>query len=669
MSKYRYQPIDSAAGQIRLVTLLPSPAFDADVQIRLDTGILSDDIIPEYEALSYVWGPPEHPKHIYIDGSTIAVTRALAEALPYLRYKEQPRTLWIDAICVNQEDLEERGRQVEKMAALYTCAKRVIVWLGPESTDSDIGLQTMESLSMKISFDIEKDLAYPPIQTGVPWTAQDPIIPYDEQAIKAVISLLKRPWFERLWIVQEIRLANNKAIIQAGHKSILWANFISSSYYLRSKFQGDKGDGILSSEFLKHYLHVQPLGLGKPQVFEDLQRLTWDIRNAKCTDPRDRVYGILSMVHKSSAVELRPDYTKSVGEVYQEVVLHILERSKNLRILARCEMAEDEEELSGIPSWAPNFAVPSRYQLALRDMSAAGDSLAHARYLGDGVLGVTGVRVTTVASIYSLTSASDSEISAIKLIQHLVAASFEAATKNPASERDEKSILRACCRTFNRNLFLDYWLPPKGRYPTFPEGQKALDNILNWREGESFQGLDQSTQRYIRYFQPLTAGRAFFITDDGNVGLAPMSVRIGDIIVVLIGVDSPMVFRDAGNGVLRVVGEAYLDGFTTGEALLGNLEDGWVRMSRFDEETMAYWVAFLNIVTGDIQIEDSRLGPLPEGWKIQQHKEERLWNWFVREDDLEFEKQSEFERWGSDPRLAPEFLRKRGVPLEEFMLI
>jgi hypothetical protein len=181
--------------------------------------------------------------------------------------------------------------------------------------------------------------------------------------------------------------------------------------------------------------------------------------------------------------------------------------------------------------------------------------------------------------------------------------------------------------------------------------------------------LDQSTQRYIRYFQPLTAGRAFFITDDGNVGLAPVSVRIGDIIVVLIGVDSPMVFRDAGNGVLRVVGEAYLDGFTTGEALLGNLEDGWVRMSRFDEETMAYWVAFLNIVTGEIQIEDPRLGTLPDGWKIQGHKEERLWNWFVREDDLEIEKQSEFERWGSDPRLAPEFLRKRGVPLEEFMLI
>jgi hypothetical protein len=84
---------------------------------------------------------------------------------------------------------------------------------------------------------------------------------------------------------------------------------------------------------------------------------------------------------------------------------------------------------------------------------------------------------------------------------------------------------------------------------------------------------------------------------------------------------------------------------------------------------MAYWVAFLNIVTGEIQIEDPRLGPLPEGWKIQGHKEERLWNWFVREDDLEIEKQSEFERWGSDPRLAPEFLRKRGVSLEELMLI
>jgi hypothetical protein len=92
----------------------------------------------------------------------------------------------------------------------------------------------------------------------------------------------------------------------------------------------------------------------------------------------------------------------------------------------------------------------------------------------------------------------------------------------------------------------------------------------------------------------------------------------------MLGVDSPMVFRKASNGYFRVVGEAYLDGFMTSEALFGRLEDGWVRMSRFDDEIKAYWPAYLNTMTRQIQCEDSRLGRLPERWRVQGHVEEKL---------------------------------------------
>ncbi|KAI0866601.1 heterokaryon incompatibility protein-domain-containing protein [Xylaria cubensis] len=666
MAKYRYAPIDSAAGQIRLLALLPSTKFEAEVQIQLTTAVLSETSIPKYEALSYVWGSAENPEDILIDGSTLAVTQALAQALPYLRYEDRPRILWIDAICVNQEDLEERGRQVERMATLYSCARRVVVWLGAGTRSSQFGLQTLETLRSKISYDIEKDLAYPPIQAGIPWTAEDPIIPYDENSIKAIISLLQRQWFERLWIVQEIRLANDQAVIQAGHKLIKWDAFICSCYYLRSKFQNFQGNEYLASEFQKSYLRIQPLGVGKPQVFEDLQRLIWDTRNAKCTDPRDRVYGLLSVVHKSYAIDLRPDYRKSVSEVYQDVVLHILERSKSLRLLTRCEL--DEFSNNGIPSWAPNLAIPCRYQLPLRDMDAAGVSITHARYLGNGILGVKGTRVATVSQTYSLVDVADSEIAAIKTIQYLVNESLITSEKL-YPRRDKESVLSAACRTFNRNLFLDYWQPPKGTYPTFPQGRKALNDILAWKEGEKFADMHPYTQRYLQYFRPLAAGRSFFITHDGNAGLAPQSIAIGDTIVVILGVDSAMAFRNAEEFSFKVVGEAYLDGFTSSEALLGPLKDGWVRMSRFDEGTMAYWGAYLNIITNAIQIADPRLGALPDGWKIRKHGEDRVWNWFVKEGEEEVEKQSEFERWRSDPRLTAEYLIKMGVAIEEFRLV
>ena len=670
MSKYKYAPLDCDANQIRLATILPSSNSDSDIHLRLGIDIISDYVIPKYEALSYVWGSTQNPATVYIEGARLSVTRSLGVALTYLRYKSKPRMLWIDAICVNQEDLVERSKQVEKMAALYKGAERVVVWLGPGSAESNLAFQVMESWCTQISYDIEKDLAYPPIKSGLPWTKQDSIMPYDEEAIRSVTSLLKREWFGRLWIFQEIRLANDQSIIQAGDEYVLWKHFISSCYYLRKKFESFKGDDVLFTEFTKYYLRMQPMGLGHPQVFEDLQRLTWDTRHTKCTDPRDRVYGILSLVHKSSAISLLPDYTKPVGIVYQDAVLHILQCSKSLRILTRCEMDTDaKEEDTCIPSWTPNFAVPSRYKLPLRDMNAMGDSLAHARFLGRGILGVKGMRIAIIASVHSLSLASISEVTCVKLIQNLVSTSLRAIVQNTSLGRDDESILSACCRAFNRNLFLDYWLPPKGHYPTFPQGQKALDDILNWPEDKDLDDLSNSTLRYIRNFRSLATGRAFFITCDGNVGLAPSAVTTDDILVGLLGVDSVMAFREAGNGFFRVVGEAYLDGFTTGETLLGKFKNSWVRMSRFDEETKAYWPAYFNKRTREIQVDDPRLGPLPEGWKIQEHKEMRLWNWYVREDDLEIARQSEYERWRSDPRLAPEWLKKRGVSLEEYKLI
>ena len=177
---------------------MPSPTVDSDIHIRLDIEVLSDDIISRYEALSYVWGPTQNLAMIYVEGARLSVTRSLGAALPYLRYKDRPRTLGVDAICVNQEDLEERSKPVKKMAALYKGAERVVVWLGSQTKESHQALQAVESWCTQISYDIEMDLPYPPIESGMLWTAQDLVMPYDEEVIRSVMSVLKREWFERL---------------------------------------------------------------------------------------------------------------------------------------------------------------------------------------------------------------------------------------------------------------------------------------------------------------------------------------------------------------------------------------------------------------------------------------------------------------------------------------
>ncbi|KAF8853256.1 HET-domain-containing protein, partial [Acephala macrosclerotiorum] len=140
---YVYSALNEEAQEIRLLTILPN-AFASEVQVTLQTHVFAKNAPLQYEALSYAWGSPKDPADIIVGSpyshGTISVTQNLAEALRYLRYEDKIRTLWIDAICVNQLDMAERTSQVKRMADIYSAASRVVVWLGPESDDSTMAM-------------------------------------------------------------------------------------------------------------------------------------------------------------------------------------------------------------------------------------------------------------------------------------------------------------------------------------------------------------------------------------------------------------------------------------------------------------------------------------------------------------------------------------------------
>jgi hypothetical protein len=150
---YLYVPLDENAQQIRILTLLPGSS-PAQIRINLEIVQLSTEHVPDYEALSYVWGSTEERVEVWIESESapqvLAVTQNLAEALYHLRYETQPRVLWIDAICINQRDIPERNAQIKRMADLYRLSRRVVAWLGPESGDSSLGLDLLRSLGAKI---------------------------------------------------------------------------------------------------------------------------------------------------------------------------------------------------------------------------------------------------------------------------------------------------------------------------------------------------------------------------------------------------------------------------------------------------------------------------------------------------------------------------------------
>lgn len=156
---FSYQPLP--ARSIRVIKLLPSRRRTDPLKCSIKHLHLDHVSAQPYEALSYVWGEPTRRWPLDCDGKELLVTKNCHEALVNLRRRFLPRTLWIDAICINQagtdEATTERNGQVAMMGEIYLKASRVLVWLGP----AHAGLSTLFSYLWALSFFNEVEDTYP----------------------------------------------------------------------------------------------------------------------------------------------------------------------------------------------------------------------------------------------------------------------------------------------------------------------------------------------------------------------------------------------------------------------------------------------------------------------------------------------------------------------------
>ncbi|KAF2141127.1 uncharacterized protein K452DRAFT_229721, partial [Aplosporella prunicola CBS 121167] len=131
MSKtLRYTPLNELTSDIRLINLLPpSPGHDTS-PISCTSFAVSLDTWPQYEALSYTWGDANITDTIEVDGHAFNVTANLFSALKQLRTEDKPRTLWIDALSIDQSNEAEKSWQVNLMGLIYAKSERGLLWVG-----------------------------------------------------------------------------------------------------------------------------------------------------------------------------------------------------------------------------------------------------------------------------------------------------------------------------------------------------------------------------------------------------------------------------------------------------------------------------------------------------------------------------------------------------------
>lgn len=179
----------SNPGNIRLLRLLPHKNPKAPIQCQLFEYPLQElgQGVHLYEALSYVWGSEEGKQHIYIESDDkdddlrrLLVTQNLYTVLLQVRNRFFGRVMWIDAVCINQENNDEKGQQVQSMARIYAYADRVIVWLGEAASDSGEAFEAIRKAARERPVDEDESADVPSQQ--------------------AIFAVLERPWFQRIWV-------------------------------------------------------------------------------------------------------------------------------------------------------------------------------------------------------------------------------------------------------------------------------------------------------------------------------------------------------------------------------------------------------------------------------------------------------------------------------------
>lgn len=306
MAYFHYGTIDHSRPSFRLLRLLKGDGLDLHCEIFL-AWLDETELVP-YEALSYTWGSTAIMDNINVDGQKLRITPNLYAALQQLRYKTTDRILWVDAICIDQRNEAERGHQVQQMGQIYQQADRVLFWLGNATQETDAVFDSLCQLqegskshacrNWKNSDPRWKDLWH-----ATKTTVNNKHLVMFHLCHEGLGLLLARPWFKRVWILQEVANARS-ALVHCGTKSIR-ARFFALAPLLM---------GIRPQSHCQAVLDIMPgpsRDVSWSSETQELYMLMQNFGTAQASDSRDLVYALLGMSSDARRPGgLKADYSK-----------------------------------------------------------------------------------------------------------------------------------------------------------------------------------------------------------------------------------------------------------------------------------------------------------------------------------------------------------------------
>jgi hypothetical protein len=609
-SHYTYRPLDPDRREFRLVKLKPSTQFSSPVCCELVETQLRDH--PPYEAISYVWGDPRAKAPVHVEDAILHVTVNLECALRYLRWEHEARWLWVDAISINQKDINERNHQVRLMKDVYSCCTADLIWFGEASNDTELGVATLKRMK---TLDLQRIT-----QHGVKsFNNQVAVGDLDGNAYLALCGILVRPkLWERVWVMQEIALCP-KAIMVFGHLTMPWDilsgildhSGVPDQYHLpfsHQRFEHDVWDAFAKSQVVEHQRDaVQGLHRGyNSNLLDVLSRF----RATQSTDPRDKIYGLLGLATDTFGIQ--PDYRKSVCEVYLDVARAYIDQTQNLDIICQSQwpLGGAEERRSDLPSWLVDFTCQKSTKIlfAQRDIFCAGSKTCPTpiSLTTAGELRLVGNDLGLVASLknrpkYTYSGGETFGPSFRYWMPDPLISEYEPDTPPFAT-----TITKAPNYFTGEDAFQAYWRTLMTDCVAYPTAR--LDTLQITKYSEIFWNLrarqaktpkapggwdKYDGDKDLLYEIGRVAGNLgindiirhwrFAVSEGGFYCMIPTDAAEGDQIAVMDGAKVPLVLRSTGESsdgiaTFKFIGTAYVHGFMDG------LARSWVQEGKLQEK-------------------------------------------------------------------------------------
>jgi hypothetical protein len=636
---YSRVPIDSGRKEIRLLDVQATsvqPGIGTSPNLTQLRCVLRKGSLvncPPFQALSYVWGDEKDRKTISLAedlGSSLAalpvhhstpqpasfsisVTSNLESALCHLQREDEIVTLWVDALCINQDDVREKNTQVQMMKDIYENAERVIVWLGTEADDSNVAFQLLRALgegeqaTNALAYrDAHRSMPEPPVEyvqfrKFCTETAQNIS---DHFPLEAIRSLTLRPWWERIWVVQELVLGRDVVFV-CGHERLGVRALAAASMTLTfvimdfaTVAQPSIGDFTQHPEKVARWQRIMDnipdgtmgrmLGLrrrfqGETRPFrETLLDLLYSTnvvhsssRRHRSTLAKDRIYGLLGMAVNAEKLHIVPDYSATVPtqDTYTRAAYSMLEHGFVDLLL----LNQFPKQLTDLPSWVPDWTSVIRTPIGGRKAEAKYNACGNTTFFISMNRGSTGEICLKGAEIDRISevgtpwdpSLDDYSYEWETLISYLADIDRFCNLSNEVNSQIYSCLEQrqdAHWRVPTADSIITDLDPAAVRSSQSSADLKVAYQALReylpqWKKVGS---VDDVVNSYMRVLSSLFRRRPF-LTTQGYVGLGPLESAPGDSVWIISGVHVPYALRPIAHSKFSLLGECYVHGLMDGE--------------------------------------------------------------------------------------------------------